>query len=234
MVTEASSSGPGAVGRLRSPYLWAGNSGTQYLGLVVWCPLRLCSVEPGGCLSAAGRIIEPLTSRCSKFRFKPLSDKIQQQRLLDIAEKENVKISNEGIAYLVKVSRGDLRKVITFFQSTTRLTGGKEVTEKVITDIAGVIPAETIDKIFAACQSGSFDKLEAVVKSLINEGHAAAQLVNQVYDAIVENDNLSDKQKSIMTEKLAEADKGLADDADEYLQLISLCATVMQQLTQNC
>ncbi|XP_039706806.1 replication factor C subunit 4 isoform X1 [Pteropus medius] len=180
------------------------------------------------------RIIEPLTSRCSKFRFKPLSDKIQQQRLLDIAGKEHVKISNEGVSYLVKVSEGDLRKAITFLQSATRLTGGKEITEKVITDIAGVIPAETIDGIFAACQSGSFDKLEAVVKDLIDEGHAATQLVNQLHDVIVENDNLSDKQKSIITEKLAEVDKCLADGADEHLQLISLCATVMQQLTQNC
>ncbi|XP_069331322.1 replication factor C subunit 4 [Eulemur rufifrons] len=180
------------------------------------------------------RIIEPLTSRCSKFRFKPLSDKIQQQRLLDIAEKENVKISNEVIAYLVKVSEGDLRKAITFLQSATRLTGGKEITEKVITDIAGVIPAETIDGLFAACQSGSFDRLEAVVKELIDEGHAATQLVNQLHDVVVENDVLSDKQKSIVTEKLAEADKCLADGADEHLQLISLCATVMQQLTQNC
>ncbi|ELV09445.1 Replication factor C subunit 4 [Tupaia chinensis] len=138
------------------------------------------------------RIIEPLTSRCSKFRFKPLSDKIQQQRLLDIAEKENVKISNE------------------------------------------VIPTETIDGIFAACQSGSFDKLEAVVKDLIDEGHAASQLINQLHDIVVENDDLSDKHKSIITEKLAEVDKCLADGADEHLQLISLCATVMQQLTQNC
>ncbi|XP_014307719.1 replication factor C subunit 4 isoform X4 [Myotis lucifugus] len=138
------------------------------------------------------RIIEPLTSRCSKFRFKPLSDKIQQQRLLDIADKEHVKISNE------------------------------------------VIPVETVDGIFAACQSGSFDKLEAVVKDLIDEGHAATQLVNQLHDVVVENDALSDKQKSIITEKLADVDKCLADGADEHLQLISLCAIVMQQLTQNC
>ncbi|EHB14900.1 Replication factor C subunit 4 [Heterocephalus glaber] len=110
----------------------------------------------------------------------------------------------------------------------------KEVMEKVITDIDAVILAETIDGIFAACQSGSFDKLEAVVKNLISEGHAATQLVNQLHDAIVENDNLSDKQKSIMTQKLVEADKCLADGADEHLQLISLCITVMQQPTQNC
>lgn len=97
-----------------------------------------------------------------------------------------------------------------------------------------MIPDETIDGIFAACQSGSFDKLEIVVKDLIDEGHAATQLVSQLHDRVVENDNLSDKQKSIITEKLAEVDKCLADGADEHLQLISLCATVMQQLTQNC
>lgn len=72
-----------------------------------------------------------------------------------------------------------------------------------------------------------------LLQDLINEGHAATQLVNQLHDAIVENESLSDKQKSIITEKLAEVDKCLADGADEHLQLMSLCATVMQQLTQN-
>lgn len=103
----------------------------------------------------------------------------------------STKFSFQGIAYLVKISEGDLRKAITFLQSATRLTGGKEVMGDVITDIAGVsksylatpgspfhsrdlvrffgpsfqvIPATTIDGIFTACQSGSFDKLEAVVK----------------------------------------------------------------------
>lgn len=113
------------------------------------------------------------------------------------------KFSLQEIAYLVKISEGDLRKAITFLQSATRLTGGKEVSEDVITDIAGVIPAATIDGIFTACHSGSFDKLEAVVKNLIDEGHAATQLVNQLHDAIIENENLSDKHKSIITEKLA-------------------------------
>ncbi|EHB06801.1 hypothetical protein GW7_01993 [Heterocephalus glaber] len=47
---EAPSSEPGAVGLwLRSPYLWAGSCRTQYHGLVVRCPLCLCSEEPGGC-----------------------------------------------------------------------------------------------------------------------------------------------------------------------------------------
>lgn len=53
------------------------------------------------------RIIEPLTSRCSKFRFKPLANQIQEARLLEICEKENLKYSNEVASR--EGRRGDTR-----------------------------------------------------------------------------------------------------------------------------
>ncbi|XP_042314482.1 replication factor C subunit 4 [Sceloporus undulatus] len=138
-----------------------------------------------------------------------------------------------AVSYLVHVSEGDLRKAITLLQSATRLTDGKEVSEKIVTEIAGVIPREMLDGLLVSCQSGSFEKLEAVTKNLINEGYAATQLINQLHDIIVEREDLSDKQKSVIAEKLAEVDKCLADGSDEFLQLISLSAVVMQQLVQN-
>lgn len=41
------------------------------------------------------RIIEPITSRCAKFRFKPLADNILRQRLMEICQKENVSYEDE-------------------------------------------------------------------------------------------------------------------------------------------
>ena len=41
------------------------------------------------------RIIEPLTSRCSKFRFKPLSVETIQARLQEICQKEDINITEE-------------------------------------------------------------------------------------------------------------------------------------------
>lgn len=41
------------------------------------------------------RIIAPITSRCSQFRFKPLSTENQKKRLLFVCQEENVKISDE-------------------------------------------------------------------------------------------------------------------------------------------
>jgi len=42
-----------------------------------------------------------------------------------------------------------------------------------------------------------------LTQNLINEGYAVAQLVNQLHDIVVESEDFSDKQKSIIVEKLA-------------------------------
>lgn len=178
------------------------------------------------------RIIEPLTSRCSKFRFKPLANQIQHQRLLDICEKENLKYTNESIEALVRVSEGDLRKAITYLQSAARLNTDKEVTERAVIEIAGVVPNKTIDNLLEICFKGTFEKLEVAVKNIVDEGYAATQILGQLHEAIIERD-VSDKQKSAITEKMAVVDKCLADGADEYLQMLSLCSVIMQQAAEN-
>ena len=69
------------------------------------------------------RIIDPLASRCSKFRFKMLDQGNAKKRLEDIAEKETVKLEDGAVDTLIKCSEGDLRKAITFLQSSARLVG---------------------------------------------------------------------------------------------------------------
>ena len=55
------------------------------------------------------RIIEPITSRCAKFRFKPLESTILDTRLKIICENEGVKYEEEvswslGIKTLLEIS----------------------------------------------------------------------------------------------------------------------------------
>ncbi|KAM7410634.1 hypothetical protein PAMA_001867 [Pampus argenteus] len=178
------------------------------------------------------RIIEPLTSRCSKFRFKPLANQIQEDRLVEICEKEKLKYTKESIAALVKVSEGDLRKAITFLQSAARLNVDKEISERAVIEIAGVVPPKMIDSLLHICLKGTFEKLEVEVRKMVDEGYAATQILSQLHESIIERD-LNDKQKSAIAEKMAVVDKCLADGADEYLQILSLCSVIMQQASQN-
>jgi DNA polymerase III delta prime subunit len=78
------------------------------------------------------RIIDPLASRCSKFRFKSLDRGSARARLAEIAAAERVPLGRNGddgdgagavLDTLIRCSDGDLRKAITFLQSAARLVG---------------------------------------------------------------------------------------------------------------
>jgi len=196
------------------------------------------------------RIIGPLTSRCSKFRFKPVPASVLESRLLAIAESEGVLVEPQAIAVLIQVTEGDMRQAITTLQSAARLKGSKKVegpseessdsspvveavTEEDVFEITGVVPSRLIAKLMTACASDSYDKLDSVVQEIIEEGFSAGQVLYHVHDAVVASDEMNDKQKSVVCEALGAGDKCLADGADEYLQLMSVCCTIMQTLCRS-
>eukprot|EP00111_Clytia_hemisphaerica_P015605 TCONS_00046049-protein len=180
------------------------------------------------------RIIEPITSRCAKFRFKPLSIDTITERLAMISKGENVKINNSAIDTLIKAAEGDMRKAITFLQSAHRLKAGEEeITSNDIVEMAGIIPAEIIESLTQTFSSGSFDKLDAKIKEIMMNGYSGSQLVTQIHDSLVESEVLNDNQKAVIMEKLSVVDKCLCDGADEYLQIMAAAAVIMEQFNKQ-
>ncbi|XP_022341885.2 replication factor C subunit 4-like [Crassostrea virginica] len=176
------------------------------------------------------RIIEPIASRCAKFRFKPLADQILTERLQGICEAEKITYDKEAIKALIDTSEGDMRKAITCLQSAARLKGQEEVTKEDVYEIAGVIQEDTITNLIKVCHSNSYEKLEKMVQEVMYQGHSASQIITQLHDKVVQLDDISDQQKSVICEKLAVVDKCLMDGADEYLQLMALFTTMMRAI----
>ena len=81
------------------------------------------------------------------------------------------------------------------------------------------------------CQTRTFENLEAYVNDITCEGFSGAQLIMQLHDRIVISDDFSDLQKSVICEKLAVCSSRLLDGANEYLQLLDLCSTMMNQVS---
>lgn len=176
------------------------------------------------------RIIEPITSRCAKFRFKPLAQDILIQRLKTICEKEVVVYEEEALQKLMVISEGDLRRAITLLQSVSRLKGEEMITKQDILEVGGVIPEEVISQLFEVCHSDSYEKLDKNLKEIVCEGHSGMQILFQIHDLLMTTEELNDQQKSVIAEKIAIVDKCLMDGADEYLQLMDLCNTIMHHL----
>ncbi|CAF1501325.1 unnamed protein product [Adineta steineri] len=179
------------------------------------------------------RIIDPITSRCAKFRFKPLSSSIIEQRLQAICNNENVQCETEAIVELVKCTEGDMRKAVTFLQSVARFRTNVTITADDVHEITGVIPDTVIESLYQVCHSSSYEKLATTVKNVLLEGYAAHQLLLQLHEYILSQMALGNEQKAIIFEKAAIVDGCLLDGADEYLQMMDFLCTVMHQLCRS-
>ncbi|KAK8056681.1 replication factor C subunit 2 [Apiospora rasikravindrae] len=200
------------------------------------------------------RIIDPLASRCSKFRFKSLDQGNAKKRLEEIAEKEGVGLEDGAVDALIKCSEGDLRKAITYLQSAARLVGAiekdqdggdaaddamdvdrKTVSVAILQEIAGVIPEDTITALQKAMQPRSagatYQAVAKVVEDMVADGWSAGQVVSQLYHSVLQDETIPDLQKNKITLVFSEVDKRLLDGADEHLSILDLALRISNILS---
>ncbi|KAJ6352704.1 hypothetical protein OIU76_001852 [Salix suchowensis] len=175
------------------------------------------------------RIIEPLASRCAKFRFKPLPEEIMSNRILHICNEEGLTLDTESLSTLSSISQGDLRRAITYLQGAARLFGSS-ISSKDLISVSGAIPVEVTEAIISACKSGDFDLANKEVNNVIAEGYPVSQMLAQLFEKVVAVDDISDEQKARICKSLSIADKCLVDGADEYLQLLDVVSNTMRAL----
>ncbi|KAJ9068678.1 Subunit of heteropentameric Replication factor C (RF-C) [Entomophthora muscae] len=179
------------------------------------------------------RIIEPLSSRCAKFRFRPISTDLCIDRVKFICEKEGLNYQLEAINRLIGISAGDLRKAIMYLQSAQQFYQDQVITAPAIETIAGVIPDPVIENIFQALGTNQADQLYDAVTHLMNEGYAADSLLSRMHDRMVNMNHLTSLQKARIAQHIGAVDKCLSEGADEELQLLDLFFTVARILV-NC
>ncbi|KPV75921.1 uncharacterized protein RHOBADRAFT_35688 [Rhodotorula graminis WP1] len=180
------------------------------------------------------RIIEPITSRCSKFRFKPLDTTSTEARLRDICLAEKVDCPDDALAALIRTSDGDLRRAITYLQSASRLATatGEPISPVGVQEIGGVVPDGVMNELgralgpAGAAGASAFDTVRAAVEKVSREGYSAVQVLSQLHDLVILDPLVPARAKASIALDLGLADKALTDGADEELQLLNCCARI--------
>uniref|UniRef100_A0A1B0DL14 Replication factor C subunit 2 n=1 Tax=Phlebotomus papatasi TaxID=29031 RepID=A0A1B0DL14_PHLPP len=181
------------------------------------------------------RIIEPITSRCTKFRFKSLGHDKIVERLKFICQEEKVKVDDDALEVIIECSGGDLRRAITVLQSSHRLFGTSEesITKEHVLEISGIIPQQFLEEFLDICRSQDYSKLEKYVENLSFEAYSVGQLLEQLNDFVINHRELSNKQKCILGEKIAECSFRMLNGALEYLQIMDLGCTAILAFQNN-
>lgn len=188
------------------------------------------------------RIIDPLASRCSKFRFKLLNNENSLNRLKYIANEEQLNLDklqseDDVLNEVLKISNGDLRKAITYLQSASKLSTSLQleddqdgnaglITKQSIRETAGVLPDELIDNLVKTIRSKNEEKLISLVNNIILSGWSAQQLIDQLHEILVMDDSINSLVKNQIALILFDTDKKLNFGTDEHIQLLNLVLQV--------
>ena len=181
------------------------------------------------------RIIEPIASRCTKFRFKPLTTELVTRKLNEIAVAENMTIAEDALNEIISIAGGDMRKAITLMHSVYRLkaeTGEKgvrtaDVTLRDVHQVSEYILPEDFAPVVKAIRSGDILKLTTAVSDLITEGYSGSQLLIQLLAYVLDQEDLSNEEKCLIMKKIGSADFQLQEGANQFLQLLSVCTLIL-------
>lgn len=196
------------------------------------------------------RVIDPLASRCSKFRFRLLNNDNALKRLQYVAQEENINLSTTEpvLEEVLKIANGDLRKAITILQSATKLNNSLNtvlddiemvdengvsntaITIASIREIAGVVPEELLENIVASISSRNQKSIIAQINETILQGWSAQQVIDQLHDKFILNDSINSLTKNKIAMILFEIDKRLNNGTDEHIQLLNLCLQISDSL----
>ncbi len=170
----------------------------------------------------SSKIIEPIQSRCAVYRFRPLSDEAVAARTRYIAEKEGLKVAEDGIEAIKYVAQGDMRKAINALQAAALID--ETIHKDTIYKITATAHPEEIADLIKTALGGNFTaarkKLDALV---LQQGLSGEDVVGQIYRAMFDLD-ISDRLMVELIDVIGEIDFRLTEGANERIQLEALLA----------
>jgi replication factor C small subunit len=170
----------------------------------------------------SSKIIDPIQSRCTMFRFKPL-EKEQMFLIIDkIAKNESLTVNNDAKEALFIVSNGDCRRMENLLQSSFSLS--KEITPESIYSVASVAKPKEINECLNLAILGKFiDARNMLLDIMLKYGLSGQDLIKQIQTGIWDLEIL-ETDKVNLVDKCGEIEFRMTEGSDEFVQLEALLA----------
>jgi replication factor C subunit 2/4 len=170
------------------------------------------------------RIIDPLASRCAKFRFEPLPRKSFEDKIFWIADKENIQLDSDAMDTLVFISKGDLRAGITSLQASAQYSGDSSVQSDTILEMASLPSKKFLALVWDSIRSRKYSQLDNCAVELQAEGFSTATVLKLLLEELLEmnDERMTDMKKALILRRMAHTDFAMIEGANEDLQFRAL------------
>jgi len=172
----------------------------------------------------SSKIIDPIQSRCTVFRFKPLAREEIAHIIEKIAKDEGLHVDAKAEEALFLVSNGDVRRVENLLQACAALE--KKITEDVVYSIASYAKPKEVAQLLEHAKQGDFPGAKKILLTVMLEyGLSGTDIIKQLQAACWQLSGVDDRKKLELVKSCGEAEFRMVEGADEYLQLEALLAS---------
>ncbi len=170
----------------------------------------------------SSKLIDPIMSRCTVFRFKPLEKEQIKEIIGNIAKNEKIKIGKGAIDALYEVSKGDVRRIENILQSCAAVS--KEIDEETIYQLVSAARPKEVKEVLEIALKGDFLKArEKLLDVMLNYGLSGPDIIKQIQKEIWTLE-IEDERKVKLVDKCGEIEFRMVEGSDEYIQLETLLA----------
>ncbi|XP_060928379.1 replication factor C subunit 5 [Limanda limanda] len=168
------------------------------------------------------KIIPALQSRCTRFRFGPLSPDQMVPRLEYVVQQESIDVTPDGMKAIVTLSSGDMRRSLNILQSTSMAYG--KVTEDTVYTCTGHPLRSDIANILDWSLNKDFtSSYKQILQLKTLKGLALHDILTEVH-LLVHRVDFPPHIRIGLLIKLADIEHRLASGTDEKIQLSSMVA----------
>ncbi|KAI3812306.1 hypothetical protein L1987_17013 [Smallanthus sonchifolius] len=169
------------------------------------------------------KIIPALQSRCTRFRFAPLDAVNVTERLKHVITAEGLDVTEDGLAALVRLSSGDMRKALNILQSTHMAS--QQITEEAVYLCTGNPLPKDIEQISYWLLNEPFsDSFKKISDIKATKGLALVDIVREVTMFVFRIKMPSDVRVQLIND-LADIEYRLSFGCNDKLQLGSVIST---------
>jgi len=173
----------------------------------------------------SSKIIEPIQSRCSVFRYRPLANDECRVMIERVAKGEGLKIDSSAVDALLYVAEGDMRRAINALQGASLQT--KSITaDSVYKSSSRAEPAEIKEMMELALGRKFIEARKKLHQLMISYGMSGEDVLLQMYRTIDSLD-VGEREKVTIMDKIGEYNFRLVEGANEMLQIEALLAQLL-------
>ncbi len=171
----------------------------------------------------SSRIIDPIQSRCTVFRFRPIPEEAIREMVDRVAKNEELSLTEDAYESIIYIADGDMRRAINTLQMAASISS--DIDADIIYETSTAAKPEEVEDMVALALEAEFldarDKLDTL---LVDQGLSGEDIVKQVHKIVLEA-GVPDDLKVRLIDRLGDTEYRLVMGANARVQLEAMLAS---------